>query len=695
MFRHARGCRASLSLLAPVTLAAAIQLSPSVHAALGDEAQFLADLPVVLSATRLKQSRHESPTAVTVIDRHMIAASGARTITDLMRLVPGMTAGFANGNHQVISYHGMSDEFSRRMQVLVDGRSIYLPSFGGIPWTSLPLALEDIDRIEIIRGPNSASYGSNSFLGVISIITRPALESQGIYSKVTRGDHDIADAVLRYGQRSDQLDYRITLNYRQDAGFNGVTHYGGREYDNNDWSRVRGITGRAYYQAGAMDRWEFHAGLSESPQGNGTFYNDPADPPRSFTEQANFLQLRWERQLGNGDDIHLQFHRDELDTADYYRVPVGIPLSSSQVNALFGVALPATLVDASVDTSLRTQRYDLEFQHRYSPLQGTRFVWGSSLRTDRARAPGWFGTEDWIYNHWFRLFGNVEHRLSDRLMINAGAMLERNTIIGNDISPRIGLNYRINDYHSVRAACSKASRTPAMIEEFSNVNALLRVDLDTGMGINTLLLPEQLLYSSYDLGRERINSSELGYFGEFFQRQVKLDMKLFYDELDSLITQTTHQNKPIAIADNDVIDFEHTDAARIKGVETQIDWRPSTHTSVRFGHAYIEIDSDDNWENYSTSAPRNSYMLFASHRFPRQLDTSLAYHYSDEMEWLEWESIDSISRLDVRIAKGFRLDGYDAQLALVAQNVLGDHIEFRRGNHFDQRTFVQLSLTPR
>jgi iron complex outermembrane receptor protein len=234
-----------------------------------------------------------------------------------------------------------------------------------------------------------------------------------------------------------------------------------------------------------------------------------------------------------------------------------------------------------------------------------------------------------------------------------------------------------------------------MIEEFSDVNAYIHGELDTGMGTVPFAIPEQLLGSSGGLTRERIRSHELGYFGELFQRRLQLDMRFFYDEVEELITQVTHQNKPIALLDNDVIDFAHTDRARVKGLETQLDWRPSTHSMVRFGHAYIEIDSEDFRENYSTSAPRNSYLLFASHRFPGHLDASLAYHYTDSMEWLEWHTIDDVSRLDLRVAKGFGLPGYDAQLALVTQNVLGSHVEFRRGNLFEARAFVQLSLTPR
>lgn len=672
-----------------------LALLPPGLCAQQDEAAFLSELPVVLSATRLKQSRHDTPATVTVIDRHMIQASGARTLVDVLRLVPGMVTGYATGSQQVTSYHGMADEFSRRMQVLVDGRSVYQPDFGGVSWSSLPLALEDIDRIEVIRGPNSVAYGSNSFLGVISILTRHAAEEQGTYTQLTRGSDDIGDVLLRHGGRQGALDYRLSFQYQQDDGFDGVTHYRNRIWDNHDWSRARRLTGRADYQTSATDRWEFQAGIAESPQGKGALFSDLSDPPRTQHKENNFVQLRWERSNTTGHEFHVQFHRDEHVTRDLLLVgPVTTDLDAATVNQLTGIPLPGILTaSALLDGYLRTQRHDLEFQHRYSPVQGARFVWGGSLRMDRVRSEGWFGRNDWLYHHLYRVFGNAEIPVTQDLKLNLGAMLEHNDIIGHDLSPRLALNYRLAEQHSVRTAWSLASRTPAMIEEVGNLVGNIDAELTIpGVGSQDFTVAEQLILSSGGLPRERIESVEIGYFGEFFEHRLQLDVKVFYDEVDKLITLTTTQNKPIALLSNNLIDFEPTDRARLQGIETQLDWRPSTHTMIRFGHAYLDIDSDDVQEEFSQSAPRNSYLLFASHRFPRQLDASLAWHYTERMQWLEWESINAISRLDLRFAKGFRLGKQRAQLALVGQNILGDHVEFRRGNRFDPRVFIQVSL---
>ncbi len=140
-------------------------ISQSLYAAedLTSDNYFLDEMPVVLSANRLRHSLSDVPAAVTVIDKAMIKASGVKKIVELFRLVPGMQVGSRREMLASASYHGMSDEYARGMQVLVDGHSIYNAAFGGVFWTDYPLLIEDIERVEVIRGPAASSYGPNAF----------------------------------------------------------------------------------------------------------------------------------------------------------------------------------------------------------------------------------------------------------------------------------------------------------------------------------------------------------------------------------------------------------------------------------------------------------------------------------------------------------------------------------------------------
>ena len=152
------------------------------------EEDFFYELPLVLSLARLAQPADEARIATTVIDRHMIEASGATEIFEVLRLVPGMSVAYQDSVFPTASYHGLSSSYSRRMQVLIDGRSVYDPAVGDLLWQSVPVALDNIERIEVIRGPSASSHGANSFLGVISITTRRPSDSSGIYSNASSGN---------------------------------------------------------------------------------------------------------------------------------------------------------------------------------------------------------------------------------------------------------------------------------------------------------------------------------------------------------------------------------------------------------------------------------------------------------------------------------------------------------------------------
>lgn len=119
-------------------------------AATGGE-DFFDESPLILTASRMSKPLLESPASVSVIDRQMIEASGARDIADLFRLVPGMVVGYHSGHAPAVTYHGIGQEFGRQIQVLIDGRSVFIPSFGGVPWTNLPLLIEDIERIVYLK----------------------------------------------------------------------------------------------------------------------------------------------------------------------------------------------------------------------------------------------------------------------------------------------------------------------------------------------------------------------------------------------------------------------------------------------------------------------------------------------------------------------------------------------------------------
>ena len=172
-----------------------------------DEEAYFSELPIVASVSRLPQRLADAPTAVTVIDREMLRKMPIRDLNDVFRLVPGFQTYPNNTDAGRVTYHGMIDDiYAPRVQVLVDGRSMYSPLFGGsVNWLALPVMLDDIERIEIVRGTNAVSYGSNAYLGVINIITLDPAVSRGISVSSNYGNQNVRDYGVRIGGRIGEV----------------------------------------------------------------------------------------------------------------------------------------------------------------------------------------------------------------------------------------------------------------------------------------------------------------------------------------------------------------------------------------------------------------------------------------------------------------------------------------------------------
>ena len=186
------------------------------------EDDYFATIPTVSSASRLQKSILDTGMSVTIIDRETIEASPAIEIPDLLRLVPGLQVAHATGSVFAVGYHGANDQWPRRMEVMVDGRSVYLNTTSSVEWNALGIAKEDIERIEVVRGPNSPTFGSNAVLGSINIITRAPFFQSGTYLRTTLGSQDTANTIARWGGKLGDWESVLNAQYRSDDGFDNV-----------------------------------------------------------------------------------------------------------------------------------------------------------------------------------------------------------------------------------------------------------------------------------------------------------------------------------------------------------------------------------------------------------------------------------------------------------------------------------------
>jgi iron complex outermembrane receptor protein len=613
------------------------------------ETDFLEDIPVVLSASRLSQPVNEAPAAVTVIDQDMIRASGFRDIPDLLRLVPGFTVAYTRDNTWGVSYHGLGDAFSRRMQVLIDGRSVYTPGFGEVPWASLPISIDDIERIEVVRGPNSASYGSNAFLGVINIITKAAAQVAGSHLSVQAGNHGMAGALFRYGNGTDDLHYRLTVSDQRRDRFDTQA----------ERTTTRHLDLRVDYQLSASDEITTTFALSRGDWRQGVPGNI-ADPVRGLDVGSEHFQTKFRRVIDAENEWSLQFYHTRLSKADGFAAVLPSPPFP-----------PASQVP--VDFGYTQWRDDLEFQ-RISQLSGTlRVVWGSEVRREGVKAPGYFYNQD---SPTVTLY-----RLSPKWIVNAGALAEDHYLSGFDVSPRLALNFLPAADHALRASITRAYRSPTFFEESGDQ----RYFYLNGQPFDRIFAP------SAGLQAEQILSRELGYVGHIRPLKLQVDIRLFHDSVTRLISDRNIGDDPVSLNPK-LFQYANLLDATIRGGDTQLRWTPRKWFDLIVSYAWVKIDSSD--VDVAASTPRNNFSALGIFKLDQGWEASVGVYKQDYMNWLsDGDTTRAFTRVDARLAKRWELQGRQVELALVGQNLGGQsYEEFRNDNLFGRRAYLSLTV---
>jgi len=630
--RYLCGLTGLLTLLTG-TLSQAAELS---------EEDFLQDLPIVLSATRLVQAKRDAPVATTVIDREMIDASGFTEIVDLLRYVPGFVVNYDSGHVQAASYRLLNNNLARRMQVLIDGRSVYIPSLLGVQWTSLGITIEDIERIEVIRGPSAASYGPNSLLGVISIITRHASQDRGVMMKVNTGENNLAEGFLRLGGGTENLDVKLTAAYRQNDGF--IKRY--------DSYQIEKMNARADYQASLNDTLVFYATINDAKVQEDNVF-DSAIPDHPSTVSSRSFQFDWTHSLSPNEDFKFQFYRQTHDKQNRYQYA--------------GTAL-------FIDQGHRSERNDIEFQHTLSPQDNLKMAWGAGMRNDRVISDYYLGQTPVRNNKIYRLFGSLAWNITDSTLLNVGAMLEDYQITGSELSPMLSLNHYLSDTDTLRVSASTAIRAPGLIEEYTDVQ----------------IAGNNIVYDASKLAPEHIRAYEIGYIGRFPRYRASLDLKLYREYISNLIS--------LAAADaegNLPYHFANMDNVRTRGVEATLSFNPSHKLRLELSYAHARIQSTDvrNTTQYANSSPDNSFSLQVIQRFPQGYQGSLNVFYNSVMKQLATEDMRSDNtRVNLRLGKTFKLAGNSAEIAFTVQNLLNEFEATRLRNVAERRSYLSLKL---
>ena len=590
----------------------------------------------VTSVARRSRSVADSAAAVYVLTREDLRRSGATSIPEALRLVPGLQVARLGSSLYAITARGDNDFFANKLLVLMDGRTLYTPLFSGTFWDVQDYPLDDVERIEVIRGPGATMWGANAVNGVINVITRSAHDTHGLSltGRVGTFENGLAG---RFGDLFGETgSYRLYVSaFDRDA----LQRVDGLSAE-DAWSQVR-VGARADWDGSGGDRWtvqgDVYAGSVDSVFDLASFTAPPEAPTftRGDVAGGNLLG-RWTRDLEDGGSLSVQGYYDYT-----YREYPGF---------------------------LRENRgtFDLDFQHDFMAGEATRWIWGLGYRHSASDLKGSalldFDDEE-DGRSMFSVFAQGEHDLAENLTLTAGSKLEHNDLTGFEFQPTARALWRASGAQTLWAAVSRAVTQPSQAHH----DVQLVTGVIPGVGFDSIVTlfggdtePEELW--AYELGARRVVSEELS-----------LDLALFFNDYDQMITKEPGTPFPDG-AGNVIVPvvFDNRGAATSYGAELAAEWAPREDLRIHASYAWLEWDFDldsgsgDPGLDLEGFDPEQQVRLRGSYDLTTEVTLSALAHWVDR---LPFENVDDYLRVDA-VAEWLPREGLS--LALVAQNLLHD-----------------------
>jgi iron complex outermembrane receptor protein len=592
----------------------------------------------VTSVSKKAQKLSRTAAAVFVIGPEDIRRSGASNLPDLLRMVPGVDVAQINGSTWAITIRGFNSRYSNKVLVLVDGRSVYTPAFSGVYWDHLDLPLEDIDRIEVIRGPGASAWGANAVNGVINIITKPAAATKGGLVSATAGSEVYAADTLQYGGAAGADGaYRVFAKYGHDGGSglrdglpapDGWTrvHAGFR----SDWDLSR----RDGLMVEGEDFSNREGAMVESSMLGTPFNRESA--ARSSSGGSNLL-AQWTHTLQGGSETQVWGY---IDT--YRRTEFG---SRQEMRAV-----------------------DFDFQDHLSFGSRNDVVWGGGFRSTLSSIEGQGGSvtlpaqTDRLYSAFFQ----DEIRVATGVWLTAGARLEHNSYTGFDVEPSVRLAWAPSDRHTLWTAASRSIRQPARVDTGISASiASFPLDANT---IETIRL-----YGDPDFQAEEGDDLELGY-----RAQVSAGLSL---DLTSFLTvyrrlATLEPGTPCLLPGYPPTlevpwNYANLASARSFGGELAMTWSVSPRWRLIPSYTFLHLRTSrdpGSVDGASLALMPMAPVQMAGARSQFNLTRRLEFD-----QWLTWTGavagtdVPGYARLDLRVGRRF---GESLEISVGGQNLL-------------------------
>jgi iron complex outermembrane receptor protein len=600
----------------------------------------------VISASRAPEEVWDAPTAIYVISASDIERAGARSIPEALRLAPGVDVARINSSGWAISIRGFNSALANKLLVLIDGRESYDPLFSGVYWDVQDTAIEDIDRIEVIRGPGASLWGANAVNGVINIITKRAADTQGPMASATVGTAE-QGVTARYG-----------------GAFGTASHWRvyGRAFDRDSSESLSGGDDNSEWQA---LRGGFRADLSLDNRNEltlqGDIYHSETGQLRVVPSlSAPFVSLQQETITAEGGNVLARWTHE----------------MSGDSRLIAQTYVDLTQREQAFLEDQRTT-FDLDIQYDFPSLGAHDVIAGVRYRntSDEVTEGEVITSEDDTHrSQLLSAFVQDQITLSPAWRLTVGSKLDDSDFTGFEIQPSARLQWMGNG-QMAWAAVSRAVRSPSELERQFNIL------FAAGPPIVPMTVATTVeLVPSPQFDSEVLIAYELGYRRQWTP-DLAMDIALFHNEYDGLSTLTPLPARlaldparfvliPIAITNST---SAHTD-----GAEILVDWRVRDDLNISTSYTFLNIDMDGppaplavDSEIAEGQSPRNQASVRVRWDATDRLAVDGTVYYVDSLPAFQ---IDSYVRLDLRVA--WRLNDH-VQFEMVGQNLLDDtHREF-------------------
>lgn len=572
----------------------------------------------ITSVAKKEQTLLDAAAAVYVISQEDIRRSGATSIPELLRLVPGMDVARINGNTWAISVRGFNSRYANKLLVMIDGRSVYTPIYSGVFWDNQDLLLDDVERIEVIRGPGATLWGANAVNGVINVITKKATQTQGALATAGGGTKDRAFGGARYGGKIDeQLRYRLYTKYANRADQVMETYASNRD---NSWDVRGGL--RLDWQAGDADQVTLQGDLYSARTGQQGMVDLGSGPLIGYKDAVSGggnVLLRWEHTLSAASDWTAQLYYDRVERDEL--------MGKADINTV-----------------------DLDFQHAFPLFSRQRVTWGAGYRMMRDDTAVGAILSFIPQQRTLNLFsGFVQDEVAlwpEVLILTLGSKLEHNTFSGFEYQPSGRLLWKAHPNASLWAAVSRAVRTPSRIEKDILYNIMV-VDSPGGQMLlqtvgNPDFLSETLM--AYEGGVKVMPHTTLSF-----------DITGFYNRYSNLQTQDARDPSlnpapPPPLLQSFI--FSNRAKAETYGVEGSSTWQVSPQLKLNFGYALLEADFTYPPDLFDSVAELKAFSKSQFHLrsyldITKELQFDTLLYYTSKMSSV---SIPGHTRLDFRLS---------------------------------------------